>query len=90
MRTSLNRRLVIAVLSALAVFHFVTDSLRRVSAYVVGGVKAIAYAVIKIVAAKPSDINPIHLLVAAKQYAKRMHRGERPTLSPTWRMCPSV
>jgi len=37
-----------------------------------------------------SDRNPSVLLVAAKAFALRLGKRERPRVTPMWRMCPST
>ena len=37
-----------------------------------------------------ADLNPALLLVAAKAFAMRLGKRERPRVTPMWRMCPSI
>lgn len=95
MQSTRRSLLVLACLavSAIAVASFREVATITLSAYAV--VKDLAHAfvvrVLDIVAPKEAEAKaPAVLLVRAKAFVLRLVKRERPVVTPSWRMCPSI
>jgi hypothetical protein len=45
----------------------------------------------KLLAGEAADLNPVSIRITqAKAFVQRIMKRERPTVTPGWRMCPSI
>lgn len=93
----LNRLFVVAALALAAVAYAVTTAATDTYARAVAAVhRAWGFVRDRFRIAPDSppdarrDLSPVVLLVAAKAFMGRLAKRERPNVSPTWRMCPSI
>jgi uncharacterized membrane protein len=70
--------------AAYAAYDSVATAYARVKTFVMEGV-----AVVGVTAEKPQSA-PVVFLVQAKAFVMRLAKRERPVLTTTWRMCPSI
>lgn len=81
-------------LAVLACAAFVSSGFAAVQAFAVATYRAVKDWIhdgFKLVAGEASDLNPVSIrIVQAKAFVLRIIKRERPVLSSSWRMCPSI
>lgn len=81
-------------LAVLACAAFVSLGFAAVQAFAVATYRAVKDCIhdgFKLVAGVVSDLNPVSIrIVQAKAFVQRIIKRERPVLSSSWRMCPSI
>lgn len=82
---------VLAVLAGFAIVSSGFAAVRSIAAATYRAVKDWMLDGFKLVAGEASDLNPVSIrIVQAKAFVLRIIKRERPVLSSSWRMCPSI